>query len=329
MRKLSSSKVNRSALESMPLKIAVLGPGAIGAYYCSRLAKAGHEVHFVARSDYAAVEERGYEIREGHRSFRLHPARVHRDPGTIGKADLVVIALKSTANDLLPQLLPPLVDGHTMVLTLQNGLGNVEALSRIVPANQILGGLCFCCIKRVAPGVIECYMPGQIYIGEFLGTYRPRTMELVGVFEAAEIACYFSNSLDESLWKKLCWNIPFNGLCIAAGGVSTEQLLAQKPLVKLARALMEEVREAAEAHGHAIDDAFLDQQFSATRKMGAYQPSSLIDYLAGKPVEIEAIFGEPLKRGENKELYLPHLRSLYWLVKSLCAMRQSQPPHGQ
>lgn len=304
------------------MRIAVVGAGAIGAYYGCMLAKAGHDVHFLARSDLQHVQKYGYEIRRKKGSFKVHPAQVYDDPRDIGPVDLVIVALKATANNNYRQLITPLVKQNTLVLILQNGMGNVEALAEHIPAVQILGGLCFVCFNRVSPGVVESYLDGQLYIGEFMGSYRERTLELVEAFEKADIECFFSKSLDASFWKKLCWNIPFNGLTIAAGGVTTKEVITSKPLCELARKLMEEIRTAALAHGHKISDEFLDQQFEVTQKMGKYKPSSLIDYLDGRDVEVEAIFGEPLRRGIAKGVAMPHLDSLYLLLKALTKLRK-------
>lgn len=305
----------------MPLKknsIAIVGAGAVGAYYGCMLARAGHDVRFLVRSDFETVRERGYEVRLKDDTFKIHPAKVYQKPEAIGQVDLVIIALKTTANAQLPKLVGPLVGPHTLVLTLQNGMGNVELLAKHIPAVQILGGLCFVCINRVAPGVIENYLPGQVYIGEFMGSYRDRTVRLVELFEGAGITCYFSRSLDESLWRKLCWNIPFNGLSIAAGGVPTDRILASKELRELARLLMGEVQAAARAHGCKIPNAFLDEQFAVTRGMGAYKPSSMMDFQEGRAVEVEAIFGEPYRRGIQRGVPMPTLRALYLLLNGLC-----------
>ncbi|MEM9227471.1 MAG: ketopantoate reductase C-terminal domain-containing protein, partial [Verrucomicrobiota bacterium] len=162
-------------------------------------------------------------------------------------------------------------------------------------------------------------LPGRIFIGEFFGSYRERTMQVVQCFERAGIVCYFSKSLDESLWRKLVWNIPFNGLTIAAGGIDTQQLLQGEGAEQLVRLLMQEVQQAALAYGHDIPFAFLDEQVEETLTMGPYKPSSLIDFLAGREVEVEAIFGEPLRRGQAKGIAMPHLETLYLLLKSLCS----------
>ena len=123
--------------------------------------------------------------------------------------------------------------------------------------------------------------------------------------------------LDSALWRKLCWNIPFNGLSIAAGGIATDKILAQSDLVARAQALMEEVQEVALLSGHSISDEFIGSQFTITKKMGAYKPSSLIDYLAEKPVEIESIWGEPLRRGRALGADMPELAKLYSELKTI------------
>ena len=126
-----------------------------------------------------------------------------------------------------------------------------------------------------------------------------------------------AEKLDSALWRKLCWNIPFNGLSIAAGGIATDKILAQSDLVVRAQTLMEEVRTVASLSGHSISDEFIEGQFAVTKKMGAYKPSSLIDYLAGKPVEIESIWGEPLRRGRALGADMPELAKLYSELKTL------------
>jgi 2-dehydropantoate 2-reductase len=116
---------------------------------------------------------------------------------------------------------------------------------------------------------------------------------------------------------KLVWNIPFNGLAIAEGGVDTAQLLGELDLESELRALMNEVLLCSAAIGQIIDPKFIDHQISITRSMGAYKPSSMIDYVAGHPVEVEAIWGEPLKRAKEKNVSVPRLELLYGRISRL------------
>src|SRR5215510_8096481 len=102
------------------MKIAVVGPGAVGSYYGAKLGYAGQEVHFLLRSDYDVVKHHGVSIESSEGNFKFRP-KCAKSPEEIGESDLVLIALKTTANDQFPKLLPPLVGPKTMVLTLQNG----------------------------------------------------------------------------------------------------------------------------------------------------------------------------------------------------------------
>ena len=112
-------------------------------------------------------------------------------------------------------------------------------------------------------------------------------------------------------WRKLVWNIPFNGLSVAAGGIDTAAILADDGLRQLALDLMDETIAIANACGHNLPTALALEQMKQTRMMGNFKPSTLIDYLAGRPLEIEPIWGETLRRGQAKGVEAPQLARLY------------------
>ena len=118
-------------------------------------------------------------------------------------------------------------------------------------------------------------------------------------------------------WRKLLWNIPFNGLSIAAGGVTVADILGDEHLTALARQLIAEALGAARALGHEIPDAFGEYQIARSYSMGPYQTSSLLDWKAGRPVEVEAIWGEPWRQGSAAGVAMPRLETLYRLLKYL------------
>ena len=295
-------------------KIAIVGTGAVGGYYGALLAHHGLDIHFLLRSDYLAARDQGFTIRRKEGELVLS-VQAYNCPKDIGPCDLVIITLKSTANHVLKELLDPLIADHTMLLTLQNGLGNVELLGKLHPRNHIAGGLCFVCINRVAPATYENYFSGYIEMGEDRGSPTPELREIVNWFQAAVSDCSIVDSLQEALWRKLCWNIPFNGLAIAAGGITTDKILANPALVDRAWKLMREIQAATP---HPIPDNFLQLQFANTHPMGPYRPSSLIDFQAGKPVEVEAIWGNPLREGQSRNIPMPELQKLYGELKTTC-----------
>ena len=117
-------------------------------------------------------------------------------------------------------------------------------------------------------------------------------------------------NLARAQWMKLVWNVPFNGLTIAEGGIDTQALLAMPGGEEQVRALMTEVLRGAAALGHQIPREFADRQVEMTRSMGQYRASSMIDYLEGRDVEVEAIWEEPLRRATAEGAELPHWESL-------------------
>ncbi len=306
------------------LKIAIVGSGAVGSYYGALLAASGQDVHFLMRSDLETVRNDGLKIeKEDGDELHLQPAQVHGTSSEIGRCDLVIVALKATSNESLLDLLPPLLGETTWILTLQNGLGNERFLSRHFGGGRVLGGLCFICLNRVAPGVVKCFAPGYIVIGEREGPPRERTRQLESMWRKAGVKCHLADSLAEARWRKLCWNIPFNGLTIAAGGIDTESVLADAGLREEVFLLMKEVQVIAEAAGSSIEDAFLERQLEVTYPMGPYRPSSLIDYEMGRQVEVEAIWGEPFRQAVGLGVPAPRLQMLYRLLTSLCRRRAS------
>jgi 2-dehydropantoate 2-reductase len=134
---------------------------------------------------------------------------------------------------------------------------------------------------------------------------------LANRFRASGVSCSVSDDIAEVLWRKLVWNIPFNGLAIAAGGKDVAQILNDGKLLSRAKKLMREVMAIARECGVAIEDGYADFQIERTKPMGDYKPSSLLDWQAGREVEVEPIWGEPLRRARELNIAAPELSRLY------------------
>ena len=299
------------------MKIAVIGSGAVGCYYGGMLAHAGFDVRFLMRADLAAVRERGLTIRTQGETVAVPRVTACATTAEIGPVDLVIIALKATANAALETLLPPLLGENTALLTLQNGLGNEEFLIARWGAERVMGALCFVCLNRTEPGVIEHYDAGSISIGEFRRPASERARAVAEAFVSAGVEARAVENLVTERWRKLLWNIPFNGLAIAAHGATVADVLADEGLRKLARDLIGEALDAARRLGHEIDDAFADWQIERSYSMGPYKPSSMLDWEAGRPVEVEAIWGETWRQGAGAGAVLPRMEMLYELLKRI------------
>ena len=317
------------------MKIAVVGCGAVGSFYGAQLCRAGHETHFLLRSDYPHVREHGVQILSCEGDFQVRPLCAD-NPRAIGSVDLVLIGLKTTANQLFAQLLPPLVGAETLVVTLQNGLGNEEPLAALLGPEHVLCGLCFVCLNRTSPGVIRHLAHGQVVLGEFRGSPHPRTEALAALFKHAQIRCEVTPDLVQAHWEKLVWNIPFNGLGVAgAAGYSavleghvpagaslspclpTNALLGDPRWQQLVWELMFETIAIGRALGLTLSDDLARLNVERTHIMGGYQASTLLDYARGFPLELEAMFVAPLRCAQRAGVSVPRLAALCAVLEQL------------
>ncbi len=317
-----------SAATKPTLKIGVVGCGAVGSFYGACLARAGAELHFLLRSDYDAVRARGVRILSVDGDFAVRP-RAAREPGEIGVCDVVIIGLKTTANDQFATLLPPLVGPDTAVVTLQNGLGNEDRLAGLFGPERIFGGLCFVCLNRLEPGVIRHLAHGTVVLGEYRRPPTGRVRALAAQFAEAGLTTRVADNLESAHWEKLVWNVPFNGLGVAglvgfencvAGRVparatrtrtlATDELLADPRWAGLVRELMGEVIQAGRALGYPLANGLIEENLERTRCMGPYQASTLLDFERGQALEVESLFLEPRRQARAAGVTTPRLDAL-------------------
>jgi 2-dehydropantoate 2-reductase len=317
------------------MKIAVVGCGAIGSYYGAKLGQSGQDMHFLLRSDYDTVRREGVLIRHSEGDFHYRP-KCARMPEEIGISDLVLIGLKTTANDQFENLLKPLVGPATAILTLQNGLGNEAQLAALFGREKVLGGLCFVCLNRVGPGIIQHVAHGAILMGEYGRDPEPRTHAIARAIRDSGISCKVTNNLEAAHWEKLVWNVPFNGLGVASvagyeavvngelpAGVrvgpclTSDQLLDKGRWEELVRELMMEVITTANALKLGLAVEIAEQQIERTRDMGAYKASTLLDFENGQRLELESLFLEPLRQARDAGMPTPRLAAMCEILKAL------------
>lgn len=299
---------NAPAIADRP-SIAIVGAGAIGAYYGGRLAQHGHDVHFLLRSDYEHVRRHGWKIRSCAGDFEIPAERlkVYRDPAEMPAVDLVIVTLKTTANDQLERLVRPLVKDSTVLLTLQNGLGNEEVLATHFGGERVLGGLAFICTNRLEPGLVSHTAHGLIRLGEHTQHRRDRSEAIARMFNEAGVPCQVLDDLRQGRWEKLVWNVPFNGLG-AALDLTTDRLINNPRGVKLVSQLMAEVIATAQAIGLPLPPKMIAEQIEKTREMAAYVTSMQLDRREGRPLEIDAILTRPIAIAEEAGVEVPRMR---------------------
>lgn len=302
--------------------IAIVGAGAVGGYYGARLAQHGFDVHFLLRSEYEAVLRNGWTVRSCDGDFVIPPdkVRAYDDPRRMPKADLVIVALKTVSNDAFEALVRPLLKEGTAILTLQNGLGNEDQLAGLFGGGRVLGGMAFVCINRTGPGVLHHIDHGFVRLGEYVGGSGARAERIAAMFRASKVKCEVLPDLKVGRWQKLVWNATFNGLG-AVTDLTTDRLIGTGPGMELVAGLINEVIETARAVGVVLPPETLDVQIRHTATMGAYKSSMQVDRQAGRPMEVEAILGEPLRVARRAGVKTPILEMVYRLAKAVDAAR--------
>lgn len=298
------------------MKAAIIGAGALGLYYGALLQKSGVDTHFLLRRDYDAIKTGGLKVYSIHGDFYLPQVNAWQTPAEIGKVDLIIIGLKTFANDNYQQLVAPLLKDSSVILTLQNGLGNEETLAELFGGERVIGGVAFLCSNRGKPGTVHHLGAGRIILGEFSGKSLERVAQIAEMFCTAGVDCKTTDDLKRARWEKLVWNIPFNGLA-ALLLQSVDRLLAVKETRKLVRELMLEVIQAANQQGlcSKIPVKFAENMLEFTDTMGAYRPSMQIDREEGRELEIGSIFRIPLAFAAEKAIAMPRVEMLATLLE--------------
>jgi 2-dehydropantoate 2-reductase len=300
---------------------AILGTGALGGFYGAKLQKSGLEVHYLLKSDYQQVSEQGLIIESKDGDFTLSQVNAYNNVDKMPQCDVVIVSLKTTQNQLLPDLLPPIVKDDGVVLVLQNGLGIEAEIAEIVSNVHVIGGLCFLCSNKVAPGHIHHLDYGQITLGEYTSNYQStgitkKMQEVTADFENAGISIELLEDLLLGRWKKLVWNIPYNGLSVILDA-RTDELMTDIHTRQLVESLMWEVVAGAKSTGRTIPESFIQTMLDYTVKMKPYRTSMKIDFDEKRPLEIEAIFGNPLRKAAAEGVNLQQIRCLYQQLKFL------------
>lgn len=304
-------------------KYAILGTGALGGFYGARLQKAGLDVHFLLKSDYERVSKYGLLVESKEGDFSLPQVNAYKDIEKMPQCDIVVLALKTTQNYLLPTLLPPVVKNNGVVLVLQNGLGVEEEIAQIVSNVTVIGGLCFLASNKVGPGHIRHLDYGEIILGEYTPEYSPggisdKMRQVANDFKSAGISIELAEDLLLGRWKKLVWNIPYNGLSVILNA-KTDELMADEYTYRLVEQLMYEVAAGANSMGRIIPHRFIETMLDYTVKMKPYRTSMKIDYDERRPLEVETIFGNPLRKAKAAGVELPQISCVYHQLKFLDA----------
>lgn len=277
----------------MFLTYAIVGTGGIGGYYGGCLAKAGHPVHFLLHSDYEYVLKNGLKIDSVNGDFHLEKVSAYKNSQDMPKCDVVLVCLKTIENHILSSILKPLLHEKTVVVLVQNGMGMEQELSEQLPSTSIVGATAFICTTKVGPGHIHHAEYGALTLAKHCGDCDEIIRQIASDFENASVNVSVFDDLNSVRWKKLVWNIPYNGLTVVLNA-ATDTLTNNPDSRKLVIDLMNEVVSAGRTCGAKISDSFIDKMIAMTENMTPYSPSMKLDYDARRPMEIQTMFTNPI-----------------------------------
>ncbi|MHC1742226.1 MAG: ketopantoate reductase family protein [Syntrophobacteraceae bacterium] len=298
------------------MKIGVMGAGGIGGYFGGLLARGGADIHFVARGKHRqAILEEGLQIVSGQGSFSVQ-THVTSDPDEVGPVDLLLFSVKSYDTEDVARFVTPMVEEDTLILSLQNGIDNVQKLSDVLGEEHVMPGTAYIESSIAAPGVIAHRgKPGRIVFGEPSGECTPRAERLLNLFLGVGIEAELSTDITRVLWSKFLFICGIHGvstLSRAPLGLA----LALPETRELVTGVMREVEALARCKQVNLPEEVVSEALVLADSYNKrFRCSMLRDLEWRRPMEIEALNGMVVKLGKECGLPTPLNQAIYAALK--------------
>ena len=319
------------------MKFAIYGAGAIGAWMGAKLSVAGHDVALIARGPHlAAMQERGVTVRSPDGDFTANVYATN-DAKEVGRADVVVLAVKAHGLPAIAPLLHPIVGPDTVVLPAQNGipwwyfqrhggpwegtrLESVDpggVIEQYVDAENIVGCVVYPAATIVEPGVIEHEEGNRFSLGELDGSTTDRAKAISTALGGAGIRAPVRRNIRQEIWVKLMGNLAFNPIsALTRAGMA--DIARDRDASALARAMMEEAHAVANSFGIEVPIT-IDQRMAGAEGVGDHKTSMLQDVETARPIEIGGLVGVVLELGQLAGVPMPYTSAVYACAKLLGA----------
>lgn len=300
------------------MKIAIVGAGSMGSFLGALLTLAGEDVWLVDRSaeNVRAMQENGLVIVKDtcEQRVRVKATTCIQDADN---SDLVIIFVKAYDTLSAVRDCHKIVGEKTTVLTLQNGIGNLEIISEELGSERVIAGTTSIACTGLGPARVKLCSLGQIIIGEYNGIPSARLVEIASAFSKAGISTEISSSVTQLIWEKLIVNIGINALT-AITGITNGQLLQYDSSIRLVELAVSEAVEVARSKGIAISlIEMLQKVFQIARATGSNRSSMLQDIERNAKTEINAINGAVVREGRTLGVATPVNETLALLIKTL------------
>jgi 2-dehydropantoate 2-reductase len=310
------------------MRFAILGSGAVGGFYGARLARAGHDVTFIARGAHlATIRERGLAIRSPSLGDFTVRAPAEEDTSRVGLVDVVVLTVKAYDNPGALPLLAPMVGADTSVLTLQNGVDSAQEVAAVVGEERVIGGTTYIATALSAPGIIEqTGTHRRIVFGEVFGSLPRLSIRVRAIHDAFAGADIQSEPVDDGrvpIWEKFIFLVALAGFTGASrlpiGPIWADPYVRAQFLEGC-----REIERVARAEGVNVASDVVERVTTYVPGIpGTMRSSLLIDLSQGKRIEVEALQGSVVRRAARAGVPVPIMSTLYALLKPFA---QGPPP---
>jgi 2-dehydropantoate 2-reductase len=289
------------------LNVGVIGAGAVGLFYAGHFSKAGATVTIITRTpdDYGVVLNDDLSSKilvescDGDFDYMVDVIDLYNPDVKKNNFDILIVATKVYDDLNIVDFVAPFVQDYTTIMLIQNGFGIEQPF--LDTFNQpIIRGLAFLCANRISKQHVRHLDYGSITLGYVQGSGMSE--DLKAVLSNMAVKVTWSSNINVGIWEKLVWNVPFNPLSVIYGGVTTDVLVNDPEICKRVRCIMEEVCLAAKADGVDLPHSIIDEKIDATKQMAPYKTSMCLDYLAGLPLETEAIVGNLVRFCNKKQV---------------------------
>ncbi|SBW00775.1 2-dehydropantoate 2-reductase [uncultured delta proteobacterium] len=298
--------------------IAILGGGAMGCLFGAGLFEAGCDVTLIVRTEESAavIRENGIRLDSPDGNTRtVTGIAATADYAAAAGASAVLVLVKASATEIAAKSLAPHLTANTLVVTLQNGLGNVEVLCNHLPPAQVAAGITGNGAINLGTGHIRLGGTAQTVLGEMRGGPSARLEELCVLLMKARFPTRVSENISGALWTKLMVNVGLNPVS-ALTGFRNGRIATDPEAFSIAAAAVREAAAVAEASGIRLetDDPVAHMRLVA-EKVAANETSMLQDLRAGRMTEIEVMNGEIERRGKALGVPAPVNATLASLVR--------------
>ena len=298
-------------------KILVIGAGAIGCFYASKLANQGVEIVLWCRSNYDFIKKNGLEIESYLGNYHFIPYRVLKNLDEADDDfDYILIATKNLPSIDISQLILKILKPKTKIILFQNGIHIENNLAKNFANHEIISAIAFIAVSRKFPNIIHHQDYGKLTVGTYNNKASKYVYFLADLWKKAGIEVEVSDNILQERWKKLVWNGAFNPLSVILRSKNTAEILNNHLALDLVKNIMNEIIDLAHADNCELSKDIIEKNIIATKKMKPYKTSMLLDFEAGREMEIEAILGNAIKFAKSKSFLTPYLSTIYAIISN-------------